>query len=103
MLLQVSSDLSIIYVDVAFKITLALGTTMITYFIFLILAVFTWPVLFLIVPMIYLTLIIQVIYMHKVLSDLYTHFVMFACHLPSQIPSTFHSYCRNITMLLRLS
>ncbi|XP_030440905.2 ABC transporter C family member 10-like [Syzygium oleosum] len=59
---RVSSDLSIIDVDVAFKLTIALGSTMNTYSNFLILAFLTWPVLFVIIPMIYLTLIIQKYY-----------------------------------------
>ncbi|KAK3429402.1 hypothetical protein EUGRSUZ_E00827 [Eucalyptus grandis] len=59
---RVSSDLSIIDVDVAFQLTLALGSTMNTYSNFLILAFLTWPVLFVIIPMIYLTLIIQKYY-----------------------------------------
>ncbi|XP_030549691.1 ABC transporter C family member 10-like isoform X2 [Rhodamnia argentea] len=59
---RVSSDLSIIDVDVAFKLTIALGSTMNTYSSFLILAFLTWPVLFVIIPMIYLTLIIQKYY-----------------------------------------
>ncbi|XP_056173981.1 ABC transporter C family member 10-like [Syzygium oleosum] len=59
---RVSSDLSIIDVDVAFKLTIALGTTMNTYSNFLILAFLTWPVLLVIIPMIYLTLIIQKYY-----------------------------------------
>ncbi|KAI6707125.1 hypothetical protein NL676_010087 [Syzygium grande] len=59
---RVSSDLSIIDVDVAFKLTIALGSTMNTYSNFLILAFLTWPVLVVIIPMIYLTLIIQKYY-----------------------------------------
>ncbi|KAI6707127.1 hypothetical protein NL676_010089 [Syzygium grande] len=56
---RVSSDLSIIDIDVAFKLTIALVSTMNTYLSFLILGFLTWPVLFVIIPMIYLTLIIQ--------------------------------------------
>ncbi|KAL3738259.1 hypothetical protein ACJRO7_019740 [Eucalyptus globulus] len=59
---RVSSDLSIIDVDVAFQLTVAMGSTMNTYSNFLILAFLTWPVLFVIIPMIYLTLIIQKYY-----------------------------------------
>ncbi|KAL3738263.1 hypothetical protein ACJRO7_019744 [Eucalyptus globulus] len=59
---RVSSDLSFIDVDVAFKLTIALGSTMNTYSSFLILAFLAWPVLFVIIPMIYLTLIIQKYY-----------------------------------------
>ncbi|XP_056173645.1 ABC transporter C family member 10-like [Syzygium oleosum] len=59
---RVSSDLSIIDIDLAFKLTIALGSTMNTYSSFLILAFLTWPVLFVIIPMIYLTLITQKYY-----------------------------------------
>ncbi|XP_030470126.2 ABC transporter C family member 10-like [Syzygium oleosum] len=59
---RVSSDLSIVDIDVAFKLSTALGSTMNTYSSFLILAFLTWPVLFVIIPMIYLTLIIQKYY-----------------------------------------
>ncbi|KAI3422990.1 uncharacterized protein J3R85_011519 [Psidium guajava] len=59
---RVSSDLSIIDVDLAFKLSTALGSTMNTYSSFLILTFLTWPVLFVIIPMIYLTLIIQKYY-----------------------------------------
>ncbi|KAI6707128.1 hypothetical protein NL676_010090 [Syzygium grande] len=59
---RVSSDLSIIDIDLAFKLTIALGSTMNTYSSFLILTFLTWPVLFVIIPMIYLTLITQKYY-----------------------------------------
>lgn len=57
-----SSDLNIIDIDVAFRMTIAIGSTMNTYFSFLILIFLTWEVVFVIVPMIYLTIIIQVSY-----------------------------------------
>ncbi|KAK3429400.1 hypothetical protein EUGRSUZ_E00825, partial [Eucalyptus grandis] len=59
---SVSSDLSIIDIDVAFNLFTALGSTINTYSSFLILAFLTWPVLFVVIPMIYLTLIIQKYY-----------------------------------------
>ncbi|KAF8014473.1 hypothetical protein BT93_H0322 [Corymbia citriodora subsp. variegata] len=59
---RVSSDLSIVDINVAFKLTLAFGSTMNAYSSFLILAFLTWPVLFVVMPMIYLTLIIQKYY-----------------------------------------
>ncbi|XP_010055826.3 ABC transporter C family member 10 [Eucalyptus grandis] len=59
---RVSSDLSIIDIDVAFNLFTALGSTINTYSSFLILAFLTWPVLFVVIPMIYLTLIIQKYY-----------------------------------------
>ncbi|KAL3738257.1 hypothetical protein ACJRO7_019738 [Eucalyptus globulus] len=59
---RVSSDLSIVDINVAFKLTLAFGSTMNAYSSFLILAFLTWPVLFVVIPMIYLTLIIQKYY-----------------------------------------
>ncbi|XP_030549695.1 ABC transporter C family member 10-like isoform X1 [Rhodamnia argentea] len=59
---RVSSDLSIIDIDLAFKLFIALGSAITAYSSFFILALLTWPVLFVIVPMIYLTLIIQKYY-----------------------------------------
>ncbi|KAI3422991.1 uncharacterized protein J3R85_011520 [Psidium guajava] len=56
---RVSSDLSIIDIDMAFKLTISLASTMNTYSNLLVLAFLTWPVLFVIIPMIYLTQIIQ--------------------------------------------
>ncbi|KAK8521588.1 hypothetical protein V6N12_031482 [Hibiscus sabdariffa] len=56
---RVSIDLSTIDLEMAFKLSIAVGTTMNTYFSFIILAVLAWPVAFVIIPMIYLTIILQ--------------------------------------------
>ncbi|CAK7335662.1 unnamed protein product [Dovyalis caffra] len=56
---RVSSDLSTIDLEVAFKLTIAIGTTMNTYFNFAVLAFLTWPVLFVMIPMIYLSILLQ--------------------------------------------
>ncbi|CAK9181517.1 unnamed protein product [Ilex paraguariensis] len=59
---RVSSDLSIVDLELAFKFSLSLGTTMSTYFSFGILAVIAWPILFVIAPMIYATIHLQKFY-----------------------------------------
>ncbi|PPE00647.1 hypothetical protein GOBAR_DD02310 [Gossypium barbadense] len=46
---RVSSDLSIIDLDMAFKLSITVGTTMNTYFSFFVLAVLAWPVAFVII------------------------------------------------------
>ncbi|KAF8379647.1 hypothetical protein HHK36_029091 [Tetracentron sinense] len=56
---RVSSDLSIVDLDVPFSFTFALGAAMTTYANFGVLAVITWQVLFVIAPMVYLTLLLQ--------------------------------------------
>ncbi|KAH8522074.1 hypothetical protein Peur_040634 [Populus x canadensis] len=56
---RVSSDLSVIDLEVAFRLTIAIGSTMNTYFNFAVLAFLTWPVLFVIIPMIYLNIVLQ--------------------------------------------
>ncbi|KHG07928.1 ABC transporter C family member 10 [Gossypium arboreum] len=48
---RVSSDLSIIDLDMAFKLSITVGTTMNTYFSFFVLAVLAWPAAFVIIPM----------------------------------------------------
>ncbi|XP_059662248.1 ABC transporter C family member 10-like [Cornus florida] len=59
---RVSSDLSIVDQELAFKFSLGIGTTMNTYFSFGILGFLTWPILFVIIPMIYVTILIQRFY-----------------------------------------
>ncbi|XP_019057181.1 PREDICTED: ABC transporter C family member 10-like [Tarenaya hassleriana] len=56
---RVSSDLSIVDIEVAFKTTLGVGQTINAYSGFLILAVLAWHVLLVIVPIIYLCLLLQ--------------------------------------------
>jgi ATP-binding cassette subfamily C (CFTR/MRP) protein 2 len=62
LLLQVSSDLSAVDLEVAFKLSTALGSYMIAFSGYGILAVLSWPVLFIIIPMVYLTILLQVIH-----------------------------------------
>ncbi|KAL4565466.1 hypothetical protein LXL04_029562 [Taraxacum kok-saghyz] len=59
---RVSSDLSIVDLELAVKFTIAVGTTMNTYFSLGILAFLTWPILFIIIPTIYVTILIQKFY-----------------------------------------
>jgi ABC-type multidrug transport system fused ATPase/permease subunit len=59
---RVSSDLSIVDLELAFRLNITVGTTMNTYFSFGILVVLTWPILFVLVPMIYIVIVIQKFY-----------------------------------------
>ncbi|KAJ8436588.1 hypothetical protein Cgig2_031529 [Carnegiea gigantea] len=61
-LLQLSSDMGIIDLDVAMMISMTLASTLATYFSFGVMAFFTWEVLFVIVPVVYLTSLIQKYY-----------------------------------------
>ncbi|KVH91800.1 AAA+ ATPase domain-containing protein [Cynara cardunculus var. scolymus] len=56
---RVSSDLNIVDLELAMKFTIGVGTTMNTYFSFAILAFLTWPVLFIIIPTVYITILLQ--------------------------------------------
>ncbi|KAL5551906.1 hypothetical protein UlMin_002082 [Ulmus minor] len=60
---RVSSDMNIIDLELPFKFVTACAATMNTYTIFGILAFLTWPVLFVIVPMICITVILQNYYL----------------------------------------
>ena len=57
-----SSDLTAIDLDVAFKLNFALGADIISYSGYAIISILTWPILFLLVPMFYLTVLLQVIH-----------------------------------------
>ncbi|PSS04228.1 ABC transporter C family member 10 like [Actinidia chinensis var. chinensis] len=59
---RVSSDLSIMDLELSFKLSLAVASTMTTYFSYGILAVLTWPILFVVVPMVYATILLQSYY-----------------------------------------
>ncbi|XP_023742702.1 ABC transporter C family member 10 [Lactuca sativa] len=59
---RVSSDLSIVDLELAVKLTFTVGSTMNTYFILGILAVLTWPILIIIIPTVYLTILLQRFY-----------------------------------------
>ncbi|XP_065858705.1 ABC transporter C family member 10-like [Euphorbia lathyris] len=59
---RVSSDLSIIDTEAAYKMLIASGSTISSYSNFLVLAFLTWPVLFVIVPMLYISSKLQAYY-----------------------------------------
>ncbi|KAJ0594367.1 putative ABC-type xenobiotic transporter [Helianthus annuus] len=56
---RVSSDLSVVDIELAMKFTIGLGTTMNTYVSFGILVFLTWPILFVIIPTVYVTILLQ--------------------------------------------
>ncbi|RVX04073.1 ABC transporter C family member 10 [Vitis vinifera] len=56
---RVSSDLSVVDLDVAFKFTFAVGAAMNTYASFGALAILAWELVFVILPTIYLSILIQ--------------------------------------------
>lgn len=58
--MQVSSDLSIVDIDVPFSFVFAVGATTNTYSNLGVLAVVTWQVLFVSIPMIYFAIQLQV-------------------------------------------
>lgn len=57
--LQLSSDLSVLDLDMSFRFSQALSSTLTTYFSLGILASLTWPILIVIIPTIYMTVILQ--------------------------------------------
>ncbi|CAI0414775.1 unnamed protein product [Linum tenue] len=59
---RVSADMSLVDLEMAFKSTIAVGSTMNAYSIFAVLAFITWPVLFVIIPLVYLIIILQKYY-----------------------------------------
>ncbi|XP_021757602.1 ABC transporter C family member 10-like [Chenopodium quinoa] len=59
---RVSSDISIIDLDVAMMVSMALASTLTAFFSFGILAIVTWKVLLIIVPVVYLTILLQKYY-----------------------------------------
>ncbi|KAK2966470.1 hypothetical protein RJ640_018999 [Escallonia rubra] len=59
---RVSSDLSIVDLELAFALSLTIGTTINTYFSFGILALLTWPILCVIIPMVFITISLQKFY-----------------------------------------
>ncbi|KAK1371384.1 hypothetical protein POM88_037476 [Heracleum sosnowskyi] len=56
---RLSSDLSIIDLELAMKFAFSLGSTLNMCLNFGILAILTWPILFLIIPTIYITIVLQ--------------------------------------------
>ncbi len=59
---QVSLDMNIIDLEVAMKLSVAVGTTMNAYSILLVMIYLTWPLVFLIIPTLYATYRFQVIH-----------------------------------------
>ncbi|GAB4834507.1 hypothetical protein Ancab_032764 [Ancistrocladus abbreviatus] len=57
--LQVSSDSSLVDLDVPNRVIITVGGTIGTYFSFAVLALFAWELLFVIIPMIYLIIVLQ--------------------------------------------
>lgn len=53
--------MSIIDLEVAFKSNITLGTTIVVCFSLVVLVILSWPVLFVIIPMMYLTTLLQVL------------------------------------------
>jgi len=80
--IQVSSDLSIVDLDVPFGLMFAAGASLNAYSNLGVLAVVTWQVLFVIVPMMVLALRLQVI-----LGDLvgYSFAVIYIYHIPVNV------------------
>ncbi|KAK1377127.1 ABC-type xenobiotic transporter [Heracleum sosnowskyi] len=60
---RLSSDLSIVDLELALKLATSLGSAMNTCLSFAILAVLTWPILFLIIPTVYITIVLQKFYL----------------------------------------
>ncbi|XP_059276296.1 ABC transporter C family member 10-like isoform X1 [Lycium ferocissimum] len=59
---RLSSDLSVLDLDMSFRFSQALASTLTTYFSLGILAALTWPILIVIIPTIYMTVILQRFY-----------------------------------------
>ncbi|CAI9276050.1 unnamed protein product [Lactuca saligna] len=59
---RVSSDLSIVDLELAIKLTMCVGATMNAYLSFGVLAFLTWPTLFIIIPTVYVTILLQKLY-----------------------------------------
>ncbi|CAI0441564.1 unnamed protein product [Linum tenue] len=59
---RVSSDLSIIDLELAYKLTISVGSTLNAYTILALLATLAWPVLFIIFPILYLIMVLQKYY-----------------------------------------
>ncbi|KAJ0106300.1 hypothetical protein Patl1_17589 [Pistacia atlantica] len=56
---RVSSNMSIVDLDLAFKLSITVNSAMNAYSNFIILGILAWPVLFVIIPMIYFTIFFQ--------------------------------------------
>lgn len=60
--IKVSSDMSTVDIELAHKLSIAVGADVITSTAFVILAILAWPVIFVIIPLICLTMYLKVIY-----------------------------------------
>ncbi|KAK6263207.1 hypothetical protein QUC31_009023 [Theobroma cacao] len=60
---RVSSDSSIVDLEVPFRFAIALGSTLNAYSSFVILAILAWPVVFVIIPLIFLSIFLQRYYL----------------------------------------
>jgi len=58
--MQVSSDLSIMDIDIPFMISYTVGSAIIFYSNLIVLAIITWQILFVTVPMVYIAIRLQV-------------------------------------------
>ncbi|XP_027080024.1 ABC transporter C family member 10-like [Coffea arabica] len=63
---RVSSDLSVVDLDLSPRFSMAFASTMTTYFSLGILAFLTWPILFVIIPTVCVTILIQIYYYSSV-------------------------------------
>ncbi|GKV23231.1 hypothetical protein SLEP1_g32981 [Rubroshorea leprosula] len=59
---RVSSDLSIIDLEIAIKSVIAVGSTMNAYLMLAVLGILAWPVVFVIIPTVYLSILLQKYY-----------------------------------------
>ncbi|CAL5409212.1 unnamed protein product [Camellia sinensis] len=59
---RVSSDLSVVDLELAFNINLSIGSTWNTIFTLGVLVFLTWPILIVIIPMVYITILLQRFY-----------------------------------------
>ncbi|GMQ05641.1 hypothetical protein CsSME_00050591 [Camellia sinensis var. sinensis] len=59
---RVSSDLSVVDLELAVKFSTSIGTTLNIIFIFGVLAIRTWPILIVITPVVYITILLQRFY-----------------------------------------
>ncbi|KAB2632863.1 ABC transporter C family member 10-like [Pyrus ussuriensis x Pyrus communis] len=60
---RVSNDMNIIDLELAFKLGISVGSTLTAYSIYIVMVSITWPIVFLIVPTIYVTLLLQKYYL----------------------------------------
>ncbi|CAN6713152.1 unnamed protein product [Malus baccata var. baccata] len=59
---RVSNDMNVIDLELAFKLGISVGSTLTAYSIYIVMVSITWPIVFLIIPTIYVTLLLQKYY-----------------------------------------